>query len=76
VEKLAVLYDGKKVVENVGFSIDSGDRAALIGKNGSGKSSILKLLNGGDIAFEGSLRIGSGLVIYYISQEHPFYEAI
>lgn len=71
-ENLAVLYDGNKVVENVSFSIDTGDRIALIGKNGSGKSSILKLLIGEDIAFEGSLRIGSNLSISYISQDTSF----
>lgn len=71
-ENLAVLYDGKRVVEGVSFSINAGDRAALIGKNGSGKSSILKLLTGEDIAYEGSLRIGSNLVISYISQDTSF----
>jgi lincosamide and streptogramin A transport system ATP-binding/permease protein len=71
-EDLAVLYDGKKVVRDVSFAVDSGDRIALIGKNGSGKSSILKLLTGEEIVYEGNLRIGSNLVISYISQDTSF----
>lgn len=71
-EDLAVLYDGKKVVEGVSFSINAGDRVALTGKNGSGKSSILKLLTGADINYEGNLRIGSNLVISYISQDTSY----
>ncbi len=71
-EDLAILYGDKKVVEGVSFSINAGDRVALTGKNGSGKSSILKLLNGEDIAYEGSLRIGSNLAISYISQDTSF----
>ena len=72
VENLAILYDGKKVVEGVSFTVDAGDRIALAGKNGSGKSSILKLLTGERIAYEGSLRIGSSLSISYISQDTSF----
>lgn len=71
-EDISILYDGKKIVEKVSFSVDAGDRVALIGKNGSGKTSILKLLLGEEIAFEGSLRIGSGLTISYISQDTSF----
>jgi len=71
-QDLAILYNGRKVVEGVDFSVNTGDRIALIGKNGSGKSSILKLLLGEDISYEGSLRIGSNLVISYISQDTSF----
>ncbi|MDD3168227.1 MAG: ATP-binding cassette domain-containing protein, partial [Eubacteriales bacterium] len=71
-ENLSILYDGRKVTQNVNFSINAGDRAALIGKNGSGKSSITKLLIGDEITFEGSLHMGSGLIISYVSQDTSF----
>jgi lincosamide and streptogramin A transport system ATP-binding/permease protein len=71
-ENLSILYDGKKVVEDVSFTVNAGDRVAVIGKNGSGKSSILKLLTGEEIAYEGSLRVGSNLAVSYISQDTSF----
>ena len=49
-----------------------GDRVFIKGNNGSGKSSILKLIYGEEIKFDGVLRIGSGLKISYISQDTSF----
>lgn len=71
-ENLSILYDGRKVAEGVDLQVNAGDRIALMGKNGSGKSSILKLLIGESITYEGNLRIGSGLVISYISQDTSY----
>ena len=71
-ENLSILYDGEAVLEQLSFSVDEGERVALIGKNGSGKSSILKLLIGEEIEYTGSLRVGSNLVISYISQDTSF----
>lgn len=71
-ENLSILYGGRKVTENVSFSINAGDRIAIIGKNGSGKSSIVKLLIGEKIDFTGSLRMGSGLILSYISQDTSY----
>lgn len=68
-ENLAILYDEKRVVEHVDFTVDAGDRIAIIGRNGSGKSSILKLLMGEKLDYEGRIRTGSGLVLSYISQD-------
>ncbi|MBR5173629.1 MAG: ABC-F family ATP-binding cassette domain-containing protein, partial [Clostridia bacterium] len=42
---------------------------ALCGKNGSGKSSLLKLLVGADIHYEGVVKLGSGLTISYVPQD-------
>ena len=46
-----------------------GDRIALEGKNGSGKSSLLKLLCGLKTEYSGELGIGSGLIISYVPQD-------
>src|SRR5690606_37003466 len=59
----------KEVCSNLNFTVDIGDRVAIIGKNGSGKTSILKLINGEDIKYTGDFRLASGLIISYISQD-------
>lgn len=71
-DKVSVSYNGKAICRNVSFEISQGERIALCGKNGSGKSSILKLVCGEPIAFTGNLMIGSRLVISYVSQETSF----
>ena len=64
------IYYGKKAVcHGVSFDIERGDRIALYGKNGSGKSSIIKLICGEAITFSGEVDMGSGLQISYVSQD-------
>lgn len=65
----AVLYDGNRVCEPVSFTVQRGDRVVLDGRNGSGKSSLLKLLLGEPIEHTGMISIGSGLVISYVPQD-------
>lgn len=65
---VSVSYDGKAVCSGVSFSIMDGDRIALCGRNGCGKSSIIKLINGFNIAYSGNISIGSGLKISYVAQ--------
>lgn len=67
------LYYGKKLVCNsVSFCIQNGDRVSLHGKNGSGKSSIIKLIIGEDINYTGHLKIASRLKCSYASQDTSF----
>ncbi|MCL2427475.1 MAG: ABC-F type ribosomal protection protein [Oscillospiraceae bacterium] len=68
-QDVSIRYGDKVVCENISFDIDQGDRLALQGKNGSGKSSIIKLICGEDISYTGNLTIGSGLKISYVSQD-------
>lgn len=65
----AACYEGKPVCEPVSFSLRQGDRIALDGKNGSGKTSLLKLLLGQPVEHCGTVRTGSGLVISYVPQD-------
>jgi len=62
-------YGGGPVCGPVSFTVRQGDRIALRGINGSGKSSILKLLLGQDIPHSGSLWRGNGLQISYVNQD-------
>lgn len=71
-DQAAVHYGDRTVCSNVQLTIEPGERVALSGKNGSGKSSLLKLICGESIPFTGTLRIGSGLKISYVSQASSF----
>lgn len=62
-------YGDGAVCENISFSIQMGDRIALQGANGSGKSSIIKLLCGQKIPYTGQLWLGNGLKISYVNQD-------
>ena len=62
-------YGDGAVCENISFSIRMGDRIALQGANGSGKSSIIKLICGQDIPHTGEIWRGNGLKISYVNQD-------
>ena len=62
-------YGDGAVCKNISFSIQMGDRIALQGANGSGKSSIIKLLCGQKIPYTGQLWLGNGLKISYVNQD-------
>lgn len=66
---VAVFYDGCAVCQNVSFDVCRGDRVMLQGKNGSGKSSLLKLIMKNSIEHTGTIVRGSGLVISYVPQD-------
>ena len=66
---VAICYDGNNVCEPVSFTVQRGERVVLDGKNGSGKSSLLKLLVGEPIEHSGMIQMGSGLVISYVPQD-------
>lgn len=66
---LSVMYDDQIVNKPVSFTVEQGDRIILDGKNGSGKSSILKLILGKEIQHTGSIKRGSGLIISYVEQD-------
>ncbi|MBW7453615.1 Lsa family ABC-F type ribosomal protection protein [Paenibacillus sepulcri] len=68
-ENVSIYYDEKMVCADISFTIEQGDRIALSGKNGSGKSSIIKLVYGEDINYTGTFRKGSQLKISYVSQD-------
>lgn len=69
VHNLSIYYGDRKILSNISFYLDDGNRIQIKGKNGSGKSSIIKLLLGEDISYNGELYVQSNLKISYVSQE-------
>lgn len=66
---VSVIYGNTQICEPVSFEIHRGERVVIDGKNGSGKSSLLKLLSNHRIEHTGTVAIGSGLVISYVPQD-------
>lgn len=70
VKDLKKSFDGHTLFENISFEIKRGERVAIIGKNGTGKTTILKLINGILMPDCGQIRSGSKVQIGYYDQEH------
>lgn len=70
--EVEVMYEGRTICSPMTFDIQSGDRVFIEGKNGSGKSSLLKLLMGNFIEHTGKVTVGSGLVISYVPQDTSY----
>ena len=70
VEGLAKSYGSHKLFDNVNFEIKRGEHVAIIGDNGTGKTTLLKILNEVVAADAGSFRLGSKVQIGYYDQEH------
>ena len=67
-DDLQIKYNNKIIFNKVSFEIRNGDRIAITGKNGIGKSSILKLVIGDEIQYIGKLKVVNGLKVSYVSQ--------
>ncbi len=63
-------FDGQQLFSGVDFDIKRGERIAIIGNNGTGKTTILKIINGIVPADSGEIRLGSRVHIGYYDQEH------
>ena len=70
VEDLAKSFPQQKLFSNISFQIKRGARVALIGNNGTGKTTMLKILNGLLDADAGSFSLGAKVQIGYYDQEH------
>ena len=69
-KELGKSYDGKRLFSHGTFSLQRGEHVALIGDNGTGKTTLLKILNGLVQADEGEFRLGSKVKVAYYDQEH------
>ena len=65
---LQIKYNDITIFDPISFEVNTGDRVAIIGKNGTGKSSIIKLILGNKIQFDGVFKIVNDIKISYVSQ--------
>lgn len=63
-------FDGVTLFENIDFEVKRGERVAIIGDNGTGKTTILKIINKLINADAGSIKLGTNVEIGYYDQEH------
>jgi len=69
---VVIAYGDREICSGINFTVEQGDRIELCGGNGSGKSSILKLICGRGIPHTGIVNIGSRLKISYVPQDSSF----
>ncbi|MBX6360280.1 MAG: ABC-F family ATP-binding cassette domain-containing protein [Acidobacterium ailaaui] len=69
VSGLAKSYGEKQVLTDVGFTIERGDRVALVGANGAGKSTLIRMLSGQEPPSSGLLRLGHNVIADYFAQD-------
>ena len=74
VENLAKSYGERILFEQVSLSINSGDKIGLIGVNGTGKTTFLRVLTGREPADAGKISLSSGVRLEYLSQNPDFAE--
>lgn len=67
IESLSKWYGDKVVLENVNFSIRRGEKVAFVGRNGEGKSTLIKCIMG-EVAYDGFLKLGHQVKIGYFAQ--------
>jgi len=69
VQKLAKAYGGTEVLHDATFTLGAGQHAALVGYNGTGKTTILKIIAGLELPDTGTVTIGKGETIGYLVQD-------
>ena len=74
VEKVSKTYGEKELFNNISLGINSGDKVGLIGVNGTGKSTLLKIIAGVEEPDEGQVVKGKGIELAYLAQTPLYYE--
>ncbi len=70
VQMLSKSFENNTLFENLSFFIKKGEHVAIIGDNGTGKTTLLKIINNITDADNGIIKIGSNVTIGYYDQEH------
>ena len=75
-ENLSKSYGPNELFRDVSLGINEGDKCGLIGVNGTGKSTLLKIIAGVEEADTGSITMRNGLKIAYLPQTPEFDESL
>ena len=68
IENLTKMFDKKIIFDNANLFLTYGEKVALIGKNGTGKSSLIKMIMGMDKQYSGDIKLGASIKMGYIPQ--------
>ena len=74
VEHISKLYGDKMILEDLSCSVDEGDKIGIIGINGTGKSTLLRIISGEEEADEGKIIYSNGMTIGWMGQNPEFDE--
>ena len=74
VEHISKLYGDKLILEDLSCSVDEGDKIGIIGINGTGKSTLLRIIAGEEEADEGKIIFSNGLTVGWLGQNPEFDE--
>lgn len=74
VEHISKLYGDKMILEDLSCSVDEGDKIGIIGINGTGKSTLLRIIAGEEEADEGKIIFSNGMTIGWMGQNPEFDE--
>src|ERR1700733_14019352 len=69
VKHLTKHYGDKRVLDDISFTIERGDRIALVGANGAGKSTMIRMLSGLEQPTSGKIRLGHNVLVDYFAQD-------
>ena len=69
VQNLALFYENRQIFQDINFTVEKGEKVAICGTNGSGKTSLFKAILGKNLEYTGKIYLSSQLKISYISQK-------
>ena len=74
-QDLSLAFGWRPLLDHVNFSLEHGERVALLGRNGEGKSTLLNVLRGAQAPDDGELRLTEGVRVAYLPQDPPAADA-
>ena len=74
IENLTKVYTERKLFDNTSFSLQDGEKVGIIGINGTGKTTLLRMIMGEEETDEGTVTTANHVVMRYLAAKHPEFE--